>query len=156
MTAALGSERFKLASKWFHCVRLGEEVRNEGHPYHALVKGKNPARLVLVSRDGSKLTRLLGTAEHKVSWEKIRSVLRKDYKKDPTNAVKAIERLLSKFDALDNKRKELRSLRDRAAKSNRKDRIKLVEKKLAANEKERQTLLAKKAKLAELGLRKPD
>lgn len=153
LTAALNSERFQLASKWFHCVQVSSDVLNEGHAYHALFRGKHPARLVLASRDGKRVVPFLGTAQKKVNWSGIAGVLKKDYKKDPTSAVKAIERLLFKFDALDNRRKELQAQLARAAKSNQRDRIKSIEKQIATNEKDRTGVFAKKTKLEDLGLR---
>ncbi len=153
LNAALTSERFQLASKWFHCVQVSSDVLNEGHAYHALFRGKHPARLVLASRDGKKIVPFLGTAQKRVNWSGIAGVLRKDYKKDPTSAVKAIERLLLKFDALDNRRTELQAQLARAAKSNQRDRIKSIQKKIVANENDRTEVFAEKTRLEDLGLR---
>jgi hypothetical protein len=156
LTAALKSERFQLASKWFNCVTVDESVLEKTHPYHSLFDGRNPGRLVLASRDGSKVVDFLGTGQQRVSWSSIASVLRKDYKKDPTSAVKGMERLLSKFDALDNQRKELNAQLERYTKKNQQDKMKAYEKKIAANEKERTALLEQKAKLEDLALRSAD
>lgn len=153
LDAALKSERFTLTSNWFHCVRMDRSVLEKGHPYHSLYAGRNPARLLLVSSDGSKLVRFLGTAQERVTWAGIVSVLKKDYRKDPTAAVKAIERLLSKFDALDDKQKELQAQLARAAKKNQKDKLALYKKKIAAVDKERTKVFQQKAKLEKLGLR---
>ncbi len=153
LDAALKSERFTLTSNWFHCVRMDRSVLEKSHPYHSLYAGQNPARLLLVSSDGSKLVRFLGTAQQKVTWAGIVSVLKKDYRKDPTAAVKAIERLLSKFDALDDKQKELQAQLARAAKKNQKDKLAVYKKKIAAVDKERTKVFQQKAKLEKLGLR---
>ena len=153
LTSALKSERFQLASQWFHCVQVSNDVLQEGHAYHALFRGKNPARLLLASCDGKKIVPFLGTVQQKVNWPAIAGVLKKGYKKDPTTAVKKIERLLSKFDALDDKRKELRAQLARAGKKNQRSRIKILEAKLAANEKDRTQVFADKTKLEDLGLR---
>jgi hypothetical protein len=153
LDAALKSERFTLTSNWFHCVRMDRSVLEKSHPYHSLYAGRNPARLLLVSSDGSKLVRFLGTAQERVTWAGIVSVLKKDYRKDPTAAVKAIERLLSKFDALDDKQKELQAQLARAAKKNQKDKLALYKKKIAAVDKERTKVFQQKAKLEKLGLR---
>lgn len=153
LDSALKSERFTLTSNWFHCVRMDRSVLEKSHPYHSLYAGRNPARLLLVSSDGSKLVRFLGTAQERVTWAGIVSVLKKDYRKDPTAAVKAIERLLSKFDALDDKQKELQAQLARAAKKNQKDKLALYKKKIAAVDKERTKVFQQKAKLEKLGLR---
>ncbi len=153
LKGALGSERFKLASGWFHCVKVEDDVLGADHPYHALFAGRHPAQLVLASRNGAKLVNFLGSTQQKVKWSGIVSVLRKSYRKDPTAAVKGIERLLSRFDALDSERKELRSQLERYSEKKQADKMKHFEKKLGENQTDREALLAKKAKFEDLGLR---
>jgi hypothetical protein len=153
LDSALHSERFTLASKWFHCVRVDTSVLEKDHPYHALYSGKNPARLLLASRDGGRIVRFLGTPRQKVTWAGIVSVLKKDYRLDPTAAVKGIERLLSKFDALDDKQKELQAQLDKAEKNNRLDTVALYRKRIDALDADRTRALARKAGYEELVLR---
>ena len=133
---------------------MDQNVLEKTHPYHSLFAGKSPPRLLLASRDGKKIVRFLGTTAQKVNWPDIAAVLRKDYKSDPTTAIKSIERLLSQFDALDDKRKELNTQLERAATKNQKAKVKAIQKKLAKNQDARARLFAKKAKLEELTLRK--
>lgn len=154
LDAALKSERFQLASRWFHCVRVDDAVLESSNAYHSLFSGKTPARLLLASRDGSKLVTFLGTDKARVSWRGISSVLKKSYRKDPTAAVKAIERLLSRFDALDSQRTELNAQLARYTKKQQPDKMKAFKKKLAKNSKDRTLLFAQKKKLEDLGLRK--
>ncbi len=94
-----------------------------------------------------------GSTQQKVKWAWIVSVLRKSYRKDPTAAVKGIERLLSRFDAVDSERKELESQLKRYTEKQQSDKIKLFTKKLNENKKDKGDLLAKKAKFEDLGLR---
>ncbi|MCB9888741.1 MAG: hypothetical protein H6836_04120 [Planctomycetes bacterium] len=144
-----------MASKWFHCVQLADASLEEKHLYRSLFDAKNPARLVLASRDGKKVVSFLGTSSDRVTWAAITSVLKHDYLADPTRAVRGIEQLLSKFDALDNRRKELSAQLDRAQKSDKKSKVKALEKELALNEVERKKLEDQREKLAKLGLRRP-
>ncbi len=153
LSAALKSERFQLASQWFNCMQIDEGVLDVDHPSHSVFSGRHPGRLVLASADGRKVVKFLGTAKDRVSWAGIASILKPAYRKDPTAAVKGIERLLSKFDALDSKRKELQAQLARYAKKQQADKIKSFKKKLAKNEKQRTKLFEQKKKLENLQLR---
>lgn len=153
LQAALKSERFQLASKWFHCVRVDDSVVDPAHPYASLFAGKKAPRLVLASRKGTKVAPFLRTTSDKLSWSKIAAVLKVDYRDDPTRAVKSIERLLSKFDALDSKRKELNAQLARHTEKKRKSAVRAIEKKLVALEKQKAAVVAAKTKLEALELR---
>ena len=100
---ALASERFKLASHWFHCVQITKEVMEKGHPYRCLYEGRNPPRLILATADGKKVARFLGTAGQRVNWPAIAAVLKAAYEKNPTKAIRDRERLITTFDVLDAK-----------------------------------------------------
>lgn len=151
--AALKSERFTLASKWFHCVKVGDEVLHADHPLHQLFEGKNPAALVMVSPDLSKQVSFLGTARQKVKWAPIARVLRAAYKKDATAAVKGLESLLCKFDALDSRQNELNSQLARAEKAENASKIAAIQEKQAETAKEFEIAFAEETKLRELVLK---
>ena len=153
LTEALKSERFQLASKWFQTVELDDEVLEKDHPYHLLFTGQRPAALLLASPDGKKIVRFLGTKSQKVNWRDVSSVLTTSYKGNPTKAVKGLERLLSKFDALDNRRKELNAQVERYNEKKDTAKLKTLKAKLAEHEKEREQVLAEEKKLRELVLR---
>lgn len=150
---ALKSERFSLASRWFHCVKVGDEVLDKNALLHTLFKGKNPPALVMLSSDGSKRVSFLGTTAQKVKWAPIAGVLKSSYKKNPTTAVKGLEKLLCAFDALDGKHNELKAQLARAEKKRNKSKIAAIQKKIADAEKDRAAVYAEEEKLRELVLR---
>jgi len=153
LAEALKSERFQLASKWFQTVELDDAVLEKDHPYHLLFAGKRPAALLLASPDGKRIVRFLGTKSQKVNWSDVSSVLTTSYKGNPTKAVKGLERLLSKFDALDNRRKELNAQIERYNEKKDTAKLKSLNAKLAKQEKEREQVLAEEKELRELVLR---
>lgn len=153
LAAALKSERFQLASQWFYCVKVGDEVLQTNHPLNSLFVGRRPAALVLLSADTKKRVSFLGTKQQRVKWTPIASVLKASYKKNPTNAVKALHKLLYKFDALDSKKRELASQLARAEKKNNKYKAASVQKKMLLAKKDRTEVLAEEEKLRKLVLR---
>lgn len=153
LAAALKSERFSLASQWFHCVTVGDDVLHKSHPLNSLFAGRRPAALVLLSSDLKKRVSFLGSTQQKVKWTPIASVLKASYKKNPTRAVKALEKLLCTFDTLDGKRKELGAQLARAEKKKNKHKIASIQKKMAAAKKDRTKVFAEEEKLRELVLR---
>ena len=152
LTEALKSERFQLASKWFQSIELDDAVLEEDHPYHLLFARKRPAALLLASPDGKKIVRFLGTRSQRVNWRDVSAVLMASYKGNPTKSVKGLERLLSKFDALDNRRKELNAQIARHEEKQDTAKIKSLKAKLAVHEKEREKVLAEEKKLRSLVL----
>ncbi len=113
----------------------------------------SPAALVLLSADTKKRVSFLGTKQQRVKWTPIASVLKASYKKNPTNAVKALHKLLYKFDALDSKKGELASQLARAEKKNNKYKAARVQKKMLLAKKDRTEVLAEEEKLRKLVLR---
>lgn len=153
LDAALKSERFQLAARWFNCIQVDDAVLEKDHAYHLLFKGANPPALLLASPDGKKIEDFLGTKADKINWNDISSVLTASYKGNPTKAVKGLERLLSKFDALDNKRKELNAQIERCNEKQDAAKLKKLKVKMEEQEKERQEVLAEEKELRELVLR---
>jgi len=150
---ALASERFALASHWFHCVKVGDEVLDENHPLHPLFADRNPPALVMLSPDGKKQVSFLGTTQQKVAWTPIASMLATAYKKDPTGAVKDLEQLLCKFDKIDGEQTELNAQLERATKKQDNRKITAIKQKLAAVEVERKQAFAEEEDLRKLVLR---
>ncbi len=150
---ALASERFALAAHWFHCVRVGDDVLDEGHPLHALFAGSSPAALVLMSADGKKQVPFLGTTQQRVSWPPIAKMLADAYEKDGTVAVKGLEKLLCTFDRIDGEQNELDAQLARATKKRDGSKIAAIQQKLASLDVERQQVLAEEKALRELVLR---
>ncbi len=131
LKGALESERFQLASKWFQCIEVDDSVLQEDHAYHLLFEQRRPPVLLLASPDGKKIVHFLATKSQKVNWRDVNGVLKASYKGDPTKAVKGLEKLLSKFDALDDRRKELNAQIARCDDKKDARKIKALQAKLA-------------------------
>ncbi|MHC4813664.1 MAG: hypothetical protein ACYTGW_18605 [Planctomycetota bacterium] len=153
LTAALKSERFQLASKWFQCVEVDDAVLEEDHPYHLLFSQKRPPALLLASPDGKRIVHFLSRKSQKVTWTGISSVLKASYKGDPTKTIKALEKLLCDFDALDARRKELNTQIERCKEKKDTAKLKTLEAKMAKQEKAREEALAEEKRLRALVLR---
>ena len=153
LNGALESERFQLASKWFQCIQVDDAVLEEDNEYHVLFEHRRPPTLILASPDGKKIVNFLGTKSQKVNWRDIGGVLKASYKGDPTKAVKGLEKLLSKFDALDDRRKELNSQIERCTEKKDAKKIKSLQAKLAKQERAREDIIDQEKRLRELVLR---
>ena len=153
LKGALESERFQLASKWFQCIEVDDSVLQEDHAYHLLFEQRKPPVLLLATPDGKKIVHFLANKSQKVNWPNITSVLNNSYKGNPTKAVKGLEKLLSKFDALDDRRKELNSQLERCAKKKDAKKIKSLQAKLAKQERDREDIIEQEKRLRELVLR---
>lgn len=150
---ALKSERFSLASQWFHCVKVEDDVLGQHHPLQRLFDGRNPPALVMVTADAKKRVAFLGTSSQKVKWTPIASVLKASYQKNATAAVKGLEKLLCEFDRLDGKKNELNAQLARAEQKSNKSKVTSLRKKLAAAAEDRSRALELEAKLRDITLR---
>jgi len=146
------SERFILASQWFHCIKVDARVVEESHPYHALFAGKDAPRLVLATWDGGKVQEFLGDRKDKISWNAISKVLDAEYKRNPDRAMKELGKLLSKYDAIDARQKELEAQLERAKEKGRSDKESSIQKKIEELAKEKEEAFALEAKVRDLGL----
>lgn len=155
LKAALKSERFQLASKWFQCYQLPAEVLEEKHAYHPLFDDRNPPHLLLISRDGRKSAEFLGTRSRTVKWSKIAQVLAYEYRENPTRSVKDIERLLSEFDAVDSRIADTDKRIAAAEESKDATKLRGLKRDRAELDREQQQLFARKKKLETLQLRRP-
>jgi vacuolar-type H+-ATPase subunit I/STV1 len=150
LEGAINSERFQLASKWFHCIKVDARVVEENHPYHALFAEKNPPRMILSTWDGKKTLELLGTRKAKCSWKKLAKILDMEYRRNPDKAMKELGKLLSKYDFLDAREKELESQLASAKDKDRASKVKSCEKKIAELAKEREEAFALETKVRDL------
>ncbi|MCA8941250.1 MAG: hypothetical protein KDB80_01715 [Planctomycetes bacterium] len=153
--AAIKSERFQLASQWFHCIKL-EEKNIEESIYRKLFDGRNPAHMILATWDGKYRVELLGTTSHKVTWKKITSVLSKAYKQSPDQAIKQLEKVLNTFDALDQRETELQAQRARCDEKGKASQVKKVDRQLAELADDREEALELERDARELELRRDD
>ncbi len=156
LEAALASERFRLTSHWFHCVQVTKEVMEKDHPYHCLFKGKSAPRIILATPDGEKVVRFLGNARQRVNWRDIAAILKASYEKDPTTAIRSLERLLNTFDVIDAKISNLGDQIAIASEKNNTTSLVTLKAKLEKLEVERSKALAEEKVLKDLVLRKAD
>ncbi|PIE22066.1 MAG: hypothetical protein CSA62_14270 [Planctomycetota bacterium] len=154
LKATLKSERIQLASDWFYCVKVPEHASDPEHPWSVLFDDRHPERIVLYTRDGGCKVGFLGSTRHKVNWKGFARVLKKDYKRDATRAVKQINQLLSKYDAIDSRKKDIQEQLDRAKEGSDKRKIQKYNKKLEELEKELKKALRQEEKLRDLGLKR--
>ena len=97
----LDNERTILLGRWFHAVKLGADVLDEKHPFHALFAGGQPAHLFVATRDGRTRRDMDGAQSQARLWSAMLDVLRKSYCKDPQAGVTAMLRLLDRLDESD-------------------------------------------------------
>ena len=152
-----GNERTLLMARWFHCVKLPTHVMKEDHPYTKLFAdypAKDVPHLFLISRDGKLSMPLKGDQSPSELWKKMESVLAYDYKKSPKKALKEVQKLLVKYDTLDEKEALIEErmqleLEENGPKSRK---LKKLRAELKDVQKERAALQKKEAKHMDLGL----
>ena len=102
---------------------------------------------------GISLPTLDGRQSQKKLWGNLAGILRTDYRKDASSAVKGWLRVLDKFDAVDARKKELdRQLEEQEAKG-RDRRVKAIRTQLAKLAKEHERALADEKRIIALVLR---
>ncbi len=148
----LEDERFLLASRRLHCVKLDQEAHLPDHPFNKLFRGSVPAHVVLASWDGKRVINV-SRAGQKEIWQSMQKVLRVSYKKSATRAMKQLTKLLEQYDALDEREGEL--LVQLAAKEERGKarRAEQLREEISELEEDRRTLLEKEAKVCDLGMK---
>jgi len=101
VAAEQAGERTMLLGRWFHPVKVSDDVLDKAHPFHALFEGKLPPHLVVATQDGSSVSPLPTRARQEQMWKLLAGVLRKSYRKDPDAAVKRMLQLLDEWDRHD-------------------------------------------------------
>ncbi|MEZ5990340.1 MAG: hypothetical protein R3F30_14710 [Planctomycetota bacterium] len=79
-------------------------------------------------------------------------VLDAEYRRNPDTAMKELGKLLSKYDAIDARQKELEAQLERAKEKGRSDKESSLQKKLEELTKEKEEAFALEAKVRDLGL----
>jgi hypothetical protein len=101
LSERLDNEKTMLMSKWFHMVKLPNDVLSDDHPFRNLFEGGDPPHLFVTKRDGSLNVALSGQQSQTELWAALRDVLDATYKVDAEQAVRRMYKLLDKFDELD-------------------------------------------------------
>jgi hypothetical protein len=151
------NERTILLGRWFHPVRVSDDVLAPNHPFHALFAATIPPHMVAATLDGSLVSAVPTRANAAQLGKTLSGVLRKAYRKDPDVAVKALLVLLDDFDRVD---AQLKGLDDKLA-ATRKEKgadsreVRELEADRKLVDAERQALLEKGKALDDLGLQLP-
>jgi len=155
LSRKLGNEKTLLLTRWFRCVKLRPNVLEKNHTYHNLFGGKNPPHLFLCMADGSNMIPLDGQQGQSSLWKDMVRVLGKAYAKDPNKAVKAIFRLMARYDYLYSRENGLREQIEAEieARGPRSPKVKRLRAKLAKLEKQREKTKAEQDKASNLELR---
>ena len=156
LNKTMNNELVKLATQWFHMVKLDRRVIEKGHPYHALFDGDKPPHLFITDFDGSNILALPGNQSQKKTWSALTKILKLDYKKNPVTAVKEWRKILNKFDSIESQAKGVHEqLANAEKKYGRKSRqAKKLGAKLAKLDQERSRAFAREKKVMNLILRR--
>lgn len=97
----IDNERTILMARWFHCVRLPQDVIQPDHPFNALFPTNDTEHLFVAARDGAGKMPLESDTSRAELWSSMSQVLSASYAKDATIAVKEIRHAFDKLDVLD-------------------------------------------------------
>lgn len=155
LSRELDNERTILLGRWFHAVKLPEDVVAEGHPFHALFAGKSPPHLFVATADGRTRVEFDGQQTPSALWKAMTRVLKAAYRKDPDAAVKALQKVLDRLDRSDLRLVELeeRLLDLRAAKGAGHPEVDELQKDIDQASAERQAALEDGARADKLELK---
>lgn len=108
----LQTDRVTLLGRWFHPVKVSNDVLEPGHPFHALFEAKLPPHLLVAAADGGSSSPLATRASPAQLGKLLVGQLRKAYRKDPGAAADRLLELLDEYDVRD---AELAQLEDQLA-----------------------------------------
>jgi len=111
---SMEDEKILLASGWFHCIRVDKGVLKDDHPLNALFMGGDQVapHMILFSADGAERIGLPGKPTAKKLWNVMNKILVKDYVKPADAAIARWIGLLSRFDSLDARMREISTQRE--------------------------------------------
>lgn len=150
LESSMEDEKILLASRWFHCVRVDKGVLKDNHPLNSLFPDNNAPHMILYSSDGSVSEGLGGKPSAKKLWGVMNKVLAKDYTRSAEQAMVKWIAILSRFDALDSRKGELKEQRERT--ENQK-KAAALDKELRTVEEQMRKAREDEKKIADLGLR---
>lgn len=155
LSRTLNNDRTLLGTHWFHCIKIDRRVIEKSHPFFPLFnQTERRPHLFLSSWDGSLYLPLPGTQSPREVWLAMAKVLKNDYKKSATLAVKSWLRLLYRFDTLDSRILGLREQIELLGPKSRKNKLKRLEAKLAKLEGDHEDALAEEKQIMNLVLRR--
>jgi hypothetical protein len=95
------NERTFLLSRWFHCVKLPQDVLQADHPFHSLFAGEDPEHMFFSARDGAGRMPLESEGSRAELWDVMTSVLAAQYASSPQKALKEVLASLDELDRTD-------------------------------------------------------
>jgi len=155
MTRKEDNERTLLMSRWFHCVKLPPDVLEEDHPYHVLFAEAKPGHLFLAQASGADRVDLTGQQSRTELWDIMEKTLDAAYASDPDAALEKLQKLLDRFDRVDDAIADLKDRIDGFIESGDSDSSKAekARKELADLETEKAKARADAIRLSELKFR---
>ncbi len=148
----LQDERVVLALQWFHCVRVGSDSIDPGHPFASLFEGARNPHMVLLTWDGKERIDVPFMPSANALWGDMRKVLRLDYKRPADRAISDWREILNDFDKIDT---ELARLKGQAYGQGDKVSASL-ERKIEEAEARQVKLTTKESKVKDLEFRSPE
>lgn len=151
------NDRTILLTRWFHCVKLPQDVLRADHPFRNLFPEKDIPHLFLAAWDGSGYVALSGAQSQPDLWKAMDAVLGTEYAGDTQTAAKELLKLLAHYDHLDMRAMELEEQLDAEIERNGPDTAKArnLRKELEKIRNQREEALAKEQDITDIDL-KPD
>ncbi len=145
-----------LLSQWFHCVRLPKEVLRSDHPFHE-VFGTPAPHLLLASPDGTEVVAMPGDLSRVQLWKAMETMLAQHYDGPLQQRLRGLNRLVGKYDAVDEEIRALLHQQELAAEKYgpRSAKAKRLARRLAKARAEREELDRQRDELLDLPLRTP-
>ena len=112
LRGGVDNERTALLARWFHCVKLPIDVREENHPFYVLFPEQDAEHLFVSSIDGSNRIGLESEGSRTRLLDSMRKVIAAEYKQKPDSSLKKIAMLLDDLDVLDDRHRSLQLRRN--------------------------------------------
>jgi len=95
------NERTFLLSRWFHCVKLPQDVVQPDHPFHSLFASEDPEHMFFAAHDGAGRVPLESERSRAELWDAMLAVLATQYAGDPEKALRGVIGALDELDRTD-------------------------------------------------------
>lgn len=122
-----------------------------GNPLNALFPGQDSAHLIAATWDGKRLVQLRKAGDK--ACQALESVIHVAYAKEAEPPAKGIVRMLSEFDALDQRKTDLQTQAATKERREKGERLELLKGEIAKIDAQLQKLFEQEKKLRDLGLK---
>ena len=145
---AFKDERVALGAKFFRLSQVEAAQITRSHPLYKLVGGRKLPRIVLISMDGKTHRKMEGRISAGRLFGAMKSIVRKDYKRNLGTFATKMRKLLNEIDKLEGEKKRLENKKALASKKSKKGaKTRLLEKKEALLESKSKALTEKMKEL---------